>query len=80
MRPHLVPCVQFWASHKENTEALELVYRQATKPKKDLESKSCEKQLRELRLFRLEKSRLRDILLLSTTLKGGYSQVGIGGF
>jgi len=63
VRPYLKCCVQFWSSqYKRDTGKMKRVQQRGTRMMKGLDHLSCEKSLRELVLFSLEKRSLREIL------------------
>ena len=78
LRTHLKYCVQFWSpQHKKDMELLEQVQRRGMKKIRRLGHLTYEDKLRELRLFSLEKRRLRgDVIVAFQYLKGPTGKLG----
>ena len=79
---HLKCCVQFWAPlFRTDMEGLECVQRRITRLRRGLGHKSCEKGLRQLGMFILEKRRFRgNLITFYNFLTGWFSQMGVRRF
>jgi len=72
VRPHLQYCIQAWGpQQKKDVGLVDQIQRRAGQMTGELEHLSCEKRLRELGLFGMEKERLwEDFIVAFQYLKG----------
>ena len=76
VRPNLEYCVQFWSPHyRKDVEALERVQRRFTRMLPGMEGKSYEERLIDLKLFSLERRRLRGDLIETYKMVRGLDRV-----
>ena len=81
VRPHLEYCVQAWSPlYKKDASCLEKVQQLATRMIEGQKGKPYEERLSQLKLFSLERRRVRGDLIETFKIKKGFSGVNAGEF